>query len=335
MERRLMAAAASGGGLSLIQRMAMQSWTELRPRPLVLLLGAGQEEGLQDVARLPGVVARAEPVEKGADGSPLLSSVLQLAYRAAPPEARVFALVDADVLLLSDFLEALRVASDLFPSFLLAGQRTDLAAPWPGAPGAPPDGPRIKVNFTDACWEARLQEEVAGARVPGGAAELAGRWAQGYLAFTRDAFDPEAVPPLALGRPRSRSWMLHAALARGVPLVDSTDAVLALRQSPPASLAPPSALPSGGQQPSAAEWAEAEREAALCGACLEDGNLEHATHHFEVAPPGGGGGGRPALQILEGPRPAPGPPSQEAEEAAAAPHAPPDPDAGPWSAMGA
>ena len=106
------------GTIGLIQRNAILSWTRLEPSCEVILLG--DEEGVRefageyDLRHLPAI-------ENNEFGTPLLSSAFELGQAAATFETLAY--VNADIILMSDFAEA--VSRVDLPNQLLVGRRWD------------------------------------------------------------------------------------------------------------------------------------------------------------------------------------------------------------------
>ena len=128
------------GDIGLIQRNAIESWTLLRPRPEVILLG--DEEGTADLAASFG--ARHVPgIARNEFGTPLVNSIFESAEQIASHE--VLCYVNTDIILMSDFVPAVRRMR--FPKFLMIGQRWDLDVCRP-------------LDFRDPAWEAVFWRDV-------------------------------------------------------------------------------------------------------------------------------------------------------------------------------
>ena len=95
-----------------IQRNAIRSWLELRPRPEIILLG--DEAGTAEFSSHH--VARSE------FGTPLVSDLFHQAELAATQP--LLAYVNADIILMQDFVDA-AAALPAHP-FLMVGRRWDL-----------------------------------------------------------------------------------------------------------------------------------------------------------------------------------------------------------------
>jgi hypothetical protein len=101
--------------IAMIQRNAIQSWMHLGDQVQVLLMG--EETGLAEAARELGVQLLTQ-VRRNAKGTPLISSMFELAQQHS--ESPYLACINADVMLLPDFLEVTRqVAAQAKDSWLL------------------------------------------------------------------------------------------------------------------------------------------------------------------------------------------------------------------------
>src|ERR1035437_8580715 len=95
--------------LAMIQQNAIQSWQQLGPEVEVMLVG--EEAGLADAAERLGVKYLPD-VRRNAQGTPLVSSIFELARNAS--SSPFLAYVNADILLLPDFVDVTRqVASQM------------------------------------------------------------------------------------------------------------------------------------------------------------------------------------------------------------------------------
>lgn len=116
------------GEAAPVQRNALASWTRLGNDVEILLIGA--DEGVAEAAASAG--ARHVPgVETTRHGTPLVSSAFVLAREHSA--RRLLAYVNADIVLLPNFPEAVRRIR--FASFLCLGRRRDMAT----GELAPPD----------------------------------------------------------------------------------------------------------------------------------------------------------------------------------------------------
>jgi hypothetical protein len=190
------------GHISTIQLNALASWCRLSPRPRIVLVG--DEAGVADAAERAGVEHVAH-VERNEEGTPLLGSIMAAGERTGRPGAH-YCLVNSDILLYPDFLDALARVRRRFPSYLMAGRGWNL-------------------NVTDRLGDAGLDSAHQSARK---SARLRGTASAEYFAYSPEAFG--AVPPFAIGRSGYDVWLLWRARDAGVPVIDSTRDVLAVHQ---------------------------------------------------------------------------------------------------------
>src|SRR5512147_630649 len=108
--------------IALIQRNALKSWTLLPEVEIILL---GEETGLAEAARELGV-KHIPHVTCNDNGTPLISSMFQLARENSKSD--LLCIINADMILLPDFLEAAESCRSRFPRdkcFVLLSQRWD------------------------------------------------------------------------------------------------------------------------------------------------------------------------------------------------------------------
>ena len=106
--------------IATIQHNAIKSWTLLPDVDVILL---GEEEGLAKAARELGV-KHIPDVACSENGTPLISSMFQLARENS--DSNLLCIINADMLLMSDFVEAAKQAVKLKEKFVLLSQRWDL-----------------------------------------------------------------------------------------------------------------------------------------------------------------------------------------------------------------
>ena len=194
------------GHTGTIQRNALASWRRLG-RDVEILLG-GDEEGLVDVAREHRATCLG-PIEQGVDGPPRVDDLF--AKAAASSRAGLFAYVNADIMLMPDWLDAVMQVERLAPAhFLAIGRRIDLDVEEP-------------IAFADPTACAAL---LARARTEG---RLAARVCKDYFVFRRGCFSH--VPAFTLGRAYWDNWMVYDAHRRGLPVVDITGSSTAIHQN--------------------------------------------------------------------------------------------------------
>ena len=191
------------GQFDVIQRNAIQSWTLLRPPCEVILFG--DDEGTAEVADEFGL-RHIPDVARNEFGTPLVSFLFETAQEIGRYD--LLAYVNADIILMSDFVDAVRRMHER--PFLMVGHRWDLDVHEP-------------LDFTDLEWQAnlRLRAKESGCQH--------GRHGIDYFVFPRGLF--MEMPPLAVGRSGWDNWMLYNARGKGVALIDATASVMVVHQN--------------------------------------------------------------------------------------------------------
>lgn len=191
------------GHIGVIQTNAIQSWLLLRPECEVILFGS--EEGTAEVASKFGI--RHIP-EVGCNeyGTPLISSMFEIAQDVASHQIMCY--VNADIILMNDFLPAIRQIQ--WQSFLIIGRRWDIDLKEP-------------IDFLNRDWEEHLKVYIAEAGTLHGISGL------DYFVFPRAMYHD--IPPFAVGRPGWDNWMVYKARHLKVPVIDATKAITAVHQN--------------------------------------------------------------------------------------------------------
>src|SRR5712664_779088 len=91
------------GHFGVIQRNAISQWVRLRPKPEILLFG--DEEGTVEIAQEFGLRHIPE-VKRNQCGTPLLNDLFAKAHALA--SYNILCYVNADIMLLGDFMEAVQ-----------------------------------------------------------------------------------------------------------------------------------------------------------------------------------------------------------------------------------
>ncbi len=103
-----------------LNKRAIQSWLNLKPRPKVTLLG--NETGYEDAAREFGL--NLEPrVDKTFLGVPLFNSMID---RANKSDATIAVLINGDIILTDDFMQTVKKTVSSVQDFLLIAARFDV-----------------------------------------------------------------------------------------------------------------------------------------------------------------------------------------------------------------
>ncbi len=192
------------GHIGMIQRNAIESWAHLQPRPEIILLG--NDEGTAEVAHDLGL--RHFPNVATSDhGTPLLSDLFRQAEAAATSPYMCY--VNADIILLSDFLRAAETVQRKFPKSLLISKRINL------------DIAEL-LNF-DARWEKTIKRR---AHSTGKDEHYTGI---DVFVFPKGMY-PE-IPDFAIGRLWFDHWLIKAARQQNLPVVDASLVAPVLHQN--------------------------------------------------------------------------------------------------------
>lgn len=190
--------------IAIIQRNALISWLQLRPKPEVLLFG--RDEGTADICNEMHV-RHVPDVECNQNGTPLISDIFSKAQSVATYD--VLCYINADIILTEDLIEAIMRVHGKFPKFLLSGQRWGLE--------------QREQLHCGAGWETELRRRVYEVN------DLHKPDAIDYFVFTRNLF--QGLPEFAIGRPLWDNWLIGHALALRVPVIDASSAVMVVHQA--------------------------------------------------------------------------------------------------------
>lgn len=189
--------------IALIQHNAIRSWTLLPDLEVILL---GEETGLARAAREVGV-QHISNIARNASGTPLISSMFQFAREASNSD--LLCVVNADMILMSDFVEAARQAAKLKDKFVLLSQRWDLDVTQP-------------IEFTEG-WQDRLRSTV---RRQGTLHRPAG---SDFFLFPQSCYSD--VPNFTIGRAGWDNWMIYKARKERWDVIDGTPSVMIVHQN--------------------------------------------------------------------------------------------------------
>lgn len=191
------------GEFATIQRNAIRSWARLTPPCEIVLLGndGGTREMAAEVAahHLPSV-------ERSEYGTPLVRSIFGEAEERATRD--ILCYVNADIILLEDFLPAVAEIAKQFSRFLLVGRRTNLEV-------------SITLDFSPR-WQEQLRARL---QMAGALEAIDGL---DYFVFPRGLWD--SIPPFAIGRTLWDQWFIYRARSRKVPVIDGTRRITVVHQ---------------------------------------------------------------------------------------------------------
>lgn len=188
------------GATAVHQRNALISWTLLEPRPEVVVFG--DEDGVAQEAKSLGL-RHIESVERDEHGLPRLDVMFVRAQILANNILLMWS--NADIIMVSDVMEAARKCDETFPGgFLGVCRRWDVNLFEP-------------LDFTGDWRTFLLNLMLANG-------ELYTPCSSDMFLFKRPL--PWTIPPFVAGRPKWDNFMLWSAAQHRTPVVDLTDAVL-------------------------------------------------------------------------------------------------------------
>ena len=193
------------GHIGIIQRNAIASWTKLEPRPEIILFG--EDQGTAEVAQELGI-RHVPKIRCNEFGTPMLDDIFAQAQQLATNEIVTY--VNADIILLQDFLEAVKQVSQQYDEFMMIGRRwdIDITTPW---------------DFEAANWSEQLTQLILQAGI------LHNVTGKDYFSFPKNLF--AKIPEFAVGRAKWDNWMIHEAISRKYHVVDATQGVMAIHQN--------------------------------------------------------------------------------------------------------
>jgi hypothetical protein len=189
--------------IATIQRNAIKSWT-LLPDVEVLLLG--EETGLAEVARELSVKHIAN-VTCNENGTPLISSMFELARQNSSSD--LLGIINADMIIMTDFVEAARRSRLQRDKFVLLSQRWDLDVTQP-------------LEFSEG-WQNRLSSTI---HRQGSLHRPAG---SDFFLFPKFCYTD--VPDFAIGRAGWDNWMIYKARKEKWSVIDCTPSVMIVHQN--------------------------------------------------------------------------------------------------------
>src|SRR6185503_2080929 len=189
--------------IAMIQRNAIKSWTLLPDVEIILL---GEETGLAEAARELGV-KHIPNVARNESGTPLISAMFQLAQENS--NSNLLCIINADMILMPDFIEATKQTVKLKDKFILLSQRWDLDVTQP-------------LDFSTG-WENRLQSMV---HRQGQLHRPAG---SDFFLFPKSCYMD--VPNFTIGRAGWDNWMIYKARNAGWAVIDCTPSVMIVHQN--------------------------------------------------------------------------------------------------------
>ena len=191
--------------IGVIQSNAIQSWVRLSPSCDVILFG--DEEGIAEAASRCKVQHVPE-VLRNQYGTPLLNDLFEKVQNIATHN--IVCYVNADIILMGDFIRAVERISQCEKPFLLVGRRWDTDFEKP-------------LDFEQSNWEGELRVYVKqrGKLRPPASID--------YFVFQKGLY--KDMPAIAIGRAFFDNWLLWEAHSLGAWLVDASEVIMAVHQN--------------------------------------------------------------------------------------------------------
>ncbi|MCD6356353.1 MAG: hypothetical protein J7L66_03610 [Anaerolineaceae bacterium] len=190
--------------IQVIQKNALRSWKALGDAVDIIVLGS--DEGVKENVRSLGI--RHYPnVTCNEKGTPLISSMLEIGRKEST--SPYLAIVNADIILFSDFLRAIRDVSKVYKKFLIVGQRWDMDIT-----------KEIGEKKLDFSRLRKCVREKAILHPPTGS---------DYFIFPRSCY--QSIPDFAIGRAGWDNWFIYKSRWEGWPIIDGTHDVMIVHQT--------------------------------------------------------------------------------------------------------
>jgi hypothetical protein len=189
--------------IAMIQRNAIKSWTLLPDVDVILL---GEETGIAEAAKELGV-KHIPHVARNEMGVPLISSMFQLARENSNSD--LLCIINADMILMPDFLEAAKKVKGRRSKFVLLSQRWDYDI-------------ASSIDFS-ARWESKLREDVRKQN------QLHRPAGSDFFLFPKSCY--QDVPDFTIGRAGWDNWMIYKARKEGWAVIDCTSSIMVVHQN--------------------------------------------------------------------------------------------------------
>ena len=187
----------------MIQRNAMKSWTLLPDVEVILL---GEETGLAEVARELGVKYISQVV-RNESGTPIISSMFQLARENSNSD--LLCIINTDMILMQNFVEAANQAMKLKDKFVLISQRWDVDVTQP-------------IEFAKG-WQEKLRNTVYAT------GSLHRPTGSDFFLFPLSTF--LEIPNFTIGRAGWDNWMIYKARKERWAVIDCTPSIMIVHQN--------------------------------------------------------------------------------------------------------
>ena len=192
------------GHSNIIQCNAIKSWTLLRPACEILLFG--DDEGTGEVAREFNL-RHIPQVARNEYGTPLLNNLFEQAQHLATHDWLCY--VNADIILMSDFMQSVVPIVSHNHRFLIVGQRWDADV-------------KGLIDFHSS-WEKQFRTEVSQN------GKLHSPDGIDYFTFPRDLWGE--IPAFAIGRTIWDNWFIYRVRSLRLPVIDATATITVVHQN--------------------------------------------------------------------------------------------------------
>lgn len=190
------------GHIGTIQTNALKSWSYLDPKPEVILLG--NDQGVKEAAEQ--FQFKHLPLET--EGIPILSEIFETARGAASYD--YLCLINADIILLDDFMPTLTKVAKRFDKLLMISSRWNLDI-------------ETILHLENVSDRTNLRNKAIQTHdmYPAGGTD--------FFVFRKDMF--QKVPPFLLGRGYWDNWLMYQAKQENAAVVDVTTDVIVVHQN--------------------------------------------------------------------------------------------------------
>jgi len=189
--------------ISLIQTNAILSWTQI---PEVKIILFGDEPGLEEFSSKHGL-QHIQQIARSESGAPLLDDMFRQAREVS--DTPFYCVINADIILFSDFARRLIDLENKPERFVIFGQRYDLDF-------------TKEMDFS-ADWESDLRREMqqrARLHRPAGS---------DYFLFPAACY--QEIPAFVIGRAGWDNWMIYHARKEGFPAIDASAEITIVHQN--------------------------------------------------------------------------------------------------------
>lgn len=187
----------------MIQHNAIKSWTLLPDVEVILL---GEETGLAEAAKELGV-KHIPNVAQNETRVPLISSMFQLARENANSD--LLCIINADMILMPDFVEAVKKVKGLRSEFVLLSQRWDFDI-------------TKQIDFAEG-WQSQLRESVSKQN------QLHRPAGSDFFLFPKSCYTD--IPNFTIGRAGWDNWMIYKARKEGWAVIDCISSIMIVHQN--------------------------------------------------------------------------------------------------------